>query len=348
MNKTIFLLVGAFLVFCFICQISGILLPFVLAFLLAYALSPLVKKMSRHMSRTVATTIIVCSVLIFAVSLILVVAPVLQAQLTDFIVKIPKLVNLVWDKLKDILTYGRQNMTEQQLYRLSDSVSETALNIFQGFGSAMTRVISGGMAIFSIVSLLLITPVVLFYVLRDWGIILTNIKEMIPMAKRHKVEQLVKEINATLAGFIRGQASVCLILAIYYATALSLVGLEMAILVGILTGLLIFVPYIGFFTGLLLSIILGALQGLSGSQWLWLGAVFLIGQIAEGYFLTPYLVGKKVGLHPVWIIFVLLAGGMVAGFLGVLLAVPVAAVLGVLIRHLLAWYKTTTFYKGQE
>jgi len=348
MNKTIFLLIGILLGLCFIYEISGILLPFVLAFLLAYALSPVIKKMSARMNRSLATTIIVIGVLLVAVSFVLIVAPILQAQLTDFIVKIPKFVNVVWDKLKDILTYGRQNMTEQQLYRLSDSVSETALNIFQGFGSAMTRLISGGMAIFSLVSLLLITPVVLFYVLRDWEHILTSVKEMIPMKKRHGIEQLVKEINTTLAGFIRGQASVCLILAVYYALTLSLLGLDMGILVGILTGLLIFVPYVGFFTGLLLSAIIGALQGLSGTQWLWLGGIFLVGQIAEGYFLTPCLVGKRVGLHPVWIIFVLLAGGMMAGFLGVLLAVPVAAVLGVLIRHFLSWYKTTTFYKGKE
>ena len=166
------------------------------------------------------------------------------------------------------------------------------------------------------------------------------------MKKRPVAQSLMQEINTTLSGFIRGQASVCLILAIYYATSLSLIGLDMGVLVGILTGLLIFIPYIGFGIGLIFSILLGVLQGLSTGQWLWLGGIFLAGQILEGYFLTPYLVGKKVGLHPVWIIFVLLAGGMMAGFLGVLLAVPVAAVFGVIIRRLLAWYRTTNFYKG--
>ena len=168
------------------------------------------------------------------------------------------------------------------------------------------------------------------------------------MKKRSKMEEIVADINTTLAGFIRGQASVCLILAIYYATGLSLVGLNMGLLVGMLTGILIFIPYIGYGIGLCLSVLLGLLQGLTGTQWLCLGGIFLVGQILEGYFLTPYLVGKKVGLHPVWVIFALLAGGMVAGPLGVLLAVPVSAVLGVLIRHLLSWYRTTAFFKGTK
>lgn len=327
-------------------QISGILLPFVLAFLLAYALNPVVDKLSHKMSRSLITGTVVVGVIILAVSLVLILLPILQAQVMDFVLKIPKLTNLIWDKVKNILTYGRQNMTEQQLYQLSDSVSGVALNILQGIGGALNKVISGGVAVFSLLSLLLITPVVLFYLLRDWTTVSHNIKEMIPMTKREMAESLMKDINTTLSGFIRGQASVCLILAVYYSLALSLIGLDMGALVGITTGVLIFIPYIGYGIGLILSILLGLLQGLNMTQWLCLGGVFLIGQVVEGYFLTPYLVGKRVGLHPVWIIFALLAGGMLAGFLGVLIAVPVAAVLGVLVRRLSKWYKTTNFYKG--
>ena len=349
MNKTLmWILFAVVAVGLFAYQVSGILLPFVLAFILAYALNPVANYLSKHMPRGVSTGILVVAVLILAISLVLIVSPILQAQVLEFTLRIPKLVNLIWDKIKDILTYGRENMTEQQLYQLSDSVSGTVLNMLQGLGGGLMKILSSGMAVFSLVSLLLITPVVLFYLMRDWPFVAKNVKEMVPMKKRTAAENLMKEINTTLSGFIRGQASVCLILAFYYATALSLVGLEMGVLVGILTGILIFIPYIGYGIGLILSILLGLLQGLTMSQWFWLGGVFLIGQIAEGYFLTPYLVGKKVGLHPVWVIFVLLAGGMIAGFLGVLLAVPVAAVLGVIIRHLLKWYRASDFYKGIE
>ncbi len=348
MNKNIWILLGVILLGFLVYQISGILLPFVLAFILAYALNPIANKMEHKMPRGVASGTLVIGVLMVAIMMVLIITPILQSQVMDFTLRIPKLVNLIWDKLKDILTYGRHNMTEQQLYQLSDSVSGTVLNVFQGLGSALMHVISGGMAVFSLVSLLLITPVVLFYLMRDWPHVSRNVKEMIPMTKRTVAENLMKEINTTLAGFIRGQASVCLILAIYYATALSVIGLEMGALVGILTGVMIFIPYVGYAIGLILSVLLGLLQGLTMTQWLCLGGVFLIGQIAESYFLTPYLVGKRVGLHPVWIIFVLLAGGMVAGFLGVLLAVPFAAVLGVLIRHLIKWYQSSDFYKGSK
>lgn len=345
-NKQIWILTALILLAVILYQISGILLPFVLAFILAYALNPVVDKVSKKLSRPIVTGCIVIGVILLSISLVLILVPILQSQIMDFLLRIPNLTQLIWDKLKAILTYGRQNMTEQQLYQLSDSVSGMALNLFQGIGTAFNKVISGGMAVFSLISLLLITPVVLFYLLRDWPIVAQNIKEMVPMKKKQTAETLMQEINTTLAGFIRGQASVCLILAIYYATALSLVGLDMGALVGITTGILIFIPYVGYGIGLILSVLLGLLQGLTTAQWLWLGGIFLVGQIMESYFLTPYLVGKRVGLHPVWIIFALLAGGMLAGPLGVLLAVPMAAVLGVLIRHLLKWYRTTDFFKG--
>lgn len=348
MSKQNWLIVGLILLGLVIYQISGILLPFVLAFILAYALNPVVDKLACKLSRSFVTGVVVLGVILLGVSLVLVLMPILQTQVMDFVLRIPRLTHLIWDKLKDILTYGRENMTEQQLYQLSDSVSGMALNVFQGIGSALNRVISGGVAMFSLISLLLITPVVLFYLLRDWPVVSKNIKEMIPMTKKQTAETLMKEINTTLAGFIRGQASVCLILAFYYSISLSLIGLDMGALVGITTGILIFIPYVGYVIGLLLSILLGLLQGLTLTQWLCLGGVFLVGEIAEGYFLTPYLVGKRVGLHPVWIIFALLAGGMLAGPLGVLVAVPVAAVSGVVIRHFFKWYKTTDFYKGNK
>ncbi len=348
MNKNGWILLGLTLAAVFVYQISGILLPFVLALVFAYALDPMADKLSRKMPRGAASALLTTAVVVASVMIVLIVVPLLHSQVMDFMLRIPRLVSLIWDKLKDVLTYGRENMTEQQMYQLSDSVSQTALNMFQGLGSALTRLISGGVAVFSLVSLLLITPVVLFYLLRDWPEVEEKTKEMIPMTKREKAAELAKEINTTLSGFIRGQASVCLALAIYYATTLSLMGLEMGVMVGILTGILSFVPYIGYGLGLILAVLLGLLQGLSWSGWLWLAGIFVVGQIAESYFLTPYLVGKRVGLHPVWVIFALLAGGMLAGFLGVLVAVPVAAVLGVLVRHITKWYQTTDFYKGKK
>lgn len=348
MNKTHWILLGITVLGLFIYRISDILLPFVLALVFAFALNPIVDKMSKKISRGWATGMLVSLIVFLVISVVLIVVPILQAQVMDFMLRIPRLTTLVWEKLKDVLTYGRLNITEQQLYQLSDSVSQTTLNVFQGLGTAMMRVISGGVAVFSLVSLVLITPVVMFYLMRDWPQVAQSAKEMIPMKKRTTVQNIMKEINTTLSGFIRGQASVCLILALYYAITLSCVGLDMGILVGLLTGLFSFIPYIGFGVGMLLSILLGLLQGLGMAQWIWMAVVFIFGQVIESYFLTPYLVGKRVGLHPVWVIFALLAGGVLGGFMGVLLAVPVAAVLGVIMRNLMKWYQTTKFYKGSE
>ena len=345
MNKWI-IWIGLACIIWFAFQVSGILLPFVLAFILAYALNPVVTRLSKKLPRGMATTCVVAFVLLVVICILLLLVPILQSQLLDFILKIPSFVQIIWDKIKGILMYGRTNVTESQVYQLSDTVSQMVLNVFQGVGNSLSKIISGGVAVFSILSLLLITPVVLFYILRDWPKIEHEVKEVIPMNKREKSATLMQEINTTLSGFIRGQATVCLMLAIYYATSLSLVGLELGVLVGLLTGIFAFIPYVGFCVGVLLTALLALTQGATTSMWLWLLGVFIVGQILEGYILTPYFVGKKVGLHPVWIIFVLLAGGMIAGFLGVLLAVPVAAVCGVLIKHLLKWYRTTDFYKG--
>ena len=347
MNKWLILAVLGISI-CFIYQISAILLPFVLAFILAYALNPCVSGLSKRIPRGLATFLVVSTVLIVVIGILLILFPILHAQLVDFIVKIPNFVQVIWDKIKGILMYGRTNMTESQVYQLSDAVSQMSLNVFNGIGNGLNKIVSGSIAVFSILSLLLITPVVLFYVLRDWPTISKKIKELIPMNKQEQSLSLMQEINATLAGFIRGQATVCLLLATYYATALSLSGLELGVLIGLLTGIFAFIPYIGFGIGVLLTVLLALTQGASASMWLWLLGIFAVGQVLEGYILTPYFVGKKVGLHPVWIIFVLLAGGVIAGFLGVLLAVPVAAVCAVLIRHLLKWYRTTDFYRGKK
>ena len=168
-----------------------------------------------------------------------------------------------------------------------------------------------------------------------------------PKNKEKQILSIWQEIDMRLSGFIRGQTLVCLSLGIFYAIGLFVVDLNYGILIGLLAGILSFIPYFGFGIGLLLSLFLGIMQGFSWGQWIGLGSVFILGQILEGYILTPKLVGNRVGLHPVWVMFALLAGGVLFGFVGVLLAVPMAAIIGVLIRHALTWYKKTEFYKGK-
>ena len=156
---------------------------------------------------------------------------------------------------------------------------------------------------------------------------------MIPKKHETQIKSLLSDINRTLSGFIRGQASVCLVLAVFYAVGLSLTGIDLGVLIGLLTGILSFIPYFGFLTGVVLSVLLGLAQGAGWGVWIGLLIVFSLGQVLESYILTPKLVGDKVGLHPVWVIFALLAGGALFGFVGILVAVPFAAVIGVLLRR---------------
>lgn len=344
-KKNLMILIGIILLFGFIYQIKSILLPFILAFVLAYFLHPCVMRLEgRYINRTFSTLIVTSLFCILVVGSILILVPLLQTQILDIAAKIPSFIRYLWHLMEHMIIYTKQKMTPEQTAQLSDWVSQNAFTFLNSLGQGVLKAFSGGAAVFNILSLLLITPVVLFYILRDWKDVSKEIKMLVPKNKEVFVQNLWSEINRTLSGFIRGQVSVCLALALYYSAALSLIGLESGILVGLLAGLLSFIPYFGFLTGVVLSIVLGLTQETSLVFWLLLALVFGVGQILEGYVLTPRLVGEKVGLSPVWVIFALLVGGSLGGFLGILIAVPVAAVIGVLIRRGIQFYKQSKFY----
>ena len=205
---------------------------------------------------------------------------------------------------------------------------------------------SGGVAFLHLLSLVIITPVVAFYLVRDWDRIVAHVDSLLPVTAAPTIREQVGKIDSTISAFVRGQATVCLVLAATYAVALTLIGLPFGLLVGIGAGLISFIPYIGASVGLIVGL---AIAYAHFDQWapiVGVAAVFLAGQTAESYVLTPRLVGDRVGLHPVWIMFALLAGGALFGFTGVLLAVPAAAVIGVLVRFAIARYRDSDLYRG--
>ena len=333
---------------CFFTAISDILLPFVLAFVLAYILHPSVEKLARRTGHTTATAIVVVGFCLCVIAVFLLLIPILQAQVLDFMRRIPQLSASVWNNIKSILAYGQENLTHAQLAEISDAVSNSVMRVLTAIGTGLSHLFSGSLAVFNLLALILITPVVLFYVLQDWGKYQTKLGEPMPKDKEKQIKSVWSEIDEKLSGFIRGQLLVCLFLGIFYGIGLSAVGLDFGIIIGLLTGVLSFIPYFGFGTGLLVSVLLGLLQGFTWGQWGGIVGVFVVGQILESYILTPHLVGNRVGLSPVGVIFALLVGGTLAGFLGILVAVPVAAVICVLMRHVLAWYQQTPFYKGKK
>jgi predicted PurR-regulated permease PerM len=276
----------------------------------------------------------------------LILIPILQTQILSFIVKLPTITTYVWNKIKVLISYTQHQISSEQMNQLSDAVSQTAFEVLNSIAVGILNVISGGVALFNVVSLLLIVPVVLFYVLKDWNDVSKNIKGLVPPKYKAETTSVWREINVKLAGFIRGQVSVCLALAVFYGIGLSVIGLDLGILIGILSGVLSFIPYFGFLSGVVLSVLIAISQGAGWGLWIGLVVVFVVGQILESYVLTPKLVGENVGLHPVWIIFSLLAGGVLLGFVGILIAVPVAAVIGVLVRRALKWYESSVIYKG--
>ena len=344
------LISGIIILLClvFLIEIKSILFPFVLAFILAYLLNPLVNKLETKIGRPISAGLVVTLTVITFIAILLLLIPLAQAQISDFIARVPLMGAKIWEYLRKLLILGKLHMSHQQLYQLSDFTTQTAISVLNGLGAGLNYAISGGVAIFNLLAFLFITPIVLLYVLKDLPKMNKKSKEMIPERFQENVKEFLTDLNKTLSGFLRGQASVCLCLAIYYGVALGLTGINLGAIVGILTGVLSFIPYVGFFTGLVISVLLALAGGASLGQWGALGLIFLIGNILEGYILTPRLVGKRIGLHPLWILFAVLAGGCLAGFLGVLIAVPVAAVIGVTLRWLNRLYQTSHFYKGDK
>ena len=336
----------ALILISFLVEIKGILLPFVLAFILAYLLNPLVDKFSHKIGRTGSSALVVGLSLLFFILVVMLLIPLAQAQITDFISKVPSMADKMWGYIKKMIVWGRPKMSYQQLYQLSDSTTQAAVGVLNGLGAGLNHIISGGLAIVNLLALLFISPIVLFYILKDLPQMKEKSKELLPERFHPTIKDFLTDLNKTLSGFLRGQASVCICLAFYYGIALGFTGINLGAIVGILTGILSFIPYVGFFTGLVISALLALAGGASLGQWGALGIIFLVGNILEGYVLTPRLVGKRVGLHPLWILFAVLAGGCLAGFLGVLVAVPVAAVIGVVLRWLNKLYQASSFYKG--
>ena len=237
---------------------------------------------------------------------------------------------------------------------LSSAQIQSSVSDFVGQGAqwllnAFRSLVSGGAAVFSFLSLMIVTPVVAFYILIDWHRMIAEIDGWLPLDYRDSLRKIAREINHALAGFIRGQSIVCLFLGLWYGIGLTLIGLDFGFLIGVLAGFLSFVPYVGSLTALVLSLGVALVQGWPSLKPFFMAlAIVGVGQFLEGYVLSPKLVGESVGLHPVWLMFALLAFGQLFGFLGLLIAVPMAAAIGVVARHLIALYLTSPLYRGRS
>ncbi|MBA4096116.1 MAG: AI-2E family transporter [Rhodospirillum sp.] len=327
--------------------LKGILLPFVAGMAIAYLLDPVCDRLeTMGTSRTLATSIVTAIFAIIVILLLLLIVPLAIKQTVDFLSSLPDFIARTHDRLLPYLT------DLQQRFDLPDAVELNEI-ARQRLGTALTwlvglleGVVGQGLALANLLSLIFITPVVAFYLLRDWDRLVARLDDLLPRDHATVIRQQAALANQSLAGFARGQSMVCLTLALYYSVSLVIVGLPFGMVVGLIAGLLAFIPYVGSLTGFVVSMAIAI--GQFDQTWpiVVVALIFGIGQVLEGNFLTPKLVGDRVGLHPVWIIFALLSGGALFGFVGLLLAVPVAALVGVLVRFSIAQYRASKLYLG--
>ena len=329
--------------------LSPILTPFLLAGILAYVGNPLVSWLERKgLNRSVGTVIGLLLMVAIIVVLALVLAPMFYKEVTQLSRQLPGYL----DGLSSGLTPWLRTQFDIDFAFDADSIRKLFAGMIQsseGLGMKVLQSLQiGGMTVIGFAINALLVPVVLFYLLRDWNDFLTRLDGMIPRGLHQRVRSMAREVDLVLAEFLRGQLSVIVVMSAYYSIALWAVGLDFFLPIGLITGFLVFVPYVGIIIGLIFATLAGVLQfgAALGLAWVWVA--FGIGGALEGMLVTPLLLGNRIGLHPVAVIFALLAFGQLFGFFGILLALPASAILLVGLRHLRRRYLKSSIYNGHH
>jgi len=335
--------IAAIVFFAVLWAMGDVILPFVIGGALAYCLDPIADRLQKiGFSRLLATiAITVTAALVFIIAALLVL-PLLVQQAAELVNIAPQLVSdfrqFLTDRFPELLD------SESTIYKSLVSVGES---IRARGGDVLNSILTSASGLVNVVVLVVLVPVITFYLLMDWDRMVGEIDKLLPRDHAPVMRQLASDIDKTLASFIRGQGTVVLILGIYYAVALMLAGLQFGLVVGFVAGIISFIPYIGAVVGGALALGLALFQ--FWGEWLWIGliaGIFFVGQFLEGNILTPKLVGDSVGLHPVWLIFALTALGTLFGFVGMLVAVPTAASIGVVARFAIRRYQDSRLYQG--
>ncbi|QDQ26470.1 AI-2E family transporter [Chitinimonas arctica] len=326
--------------------LTPVLAPFVTAAVLAYILEPLVDRLVRWgWPRALAVSVTLAGTAVVLVALVLVIVPLFLQQLQGLYAYLPELLAWLRDKAAPWVAERLGADLRFDIDHLKTWLQSHGNEIGQALRALLPSLTSGGMAVLAMFANLVLLPVVLFYFLRDWHGLLAQIDDLIPRRWHRAVGELAGEADAVLGQFLRGQMAVILIMALFYSVGLWLTGLKSALPIGVVAGLLVFVPYLGVIVGVLLATLTAGLQfhDLAGVVPVWV--VFLLGQMLEGFYVTPRLVGERIGLHPVAVIFALMAFGQLFGFVGVLLALPLAAVLLVGLRRVRGHYIASVMYR---
>ena len=347
-RQIVFWLLAAVVFIAFVYVFSSILLPFVAGMVLAYFLDPVADWLERlGLSRTAATLVILFAFIVGFTLVLMILIPVVATQLADLIGRMPDYIA----RLQDFVTSIDESWLERVSGMDMESLRSGINNLLtQGAGFLTTlfeSIWNSGRALVDIAGLFVVTPVVAFYMLLDWDRMVAKVDSWVPRDHVDTVRQIANDINRSTAGFVRGQGTLCLVLGVLYAIALTATGLNFGLAIGLIAGLISFIPYVGSIVGFGLSMGVALVQ--FWPQWPWIlvvAGIFFAGQMIEGYILQPRLIGRSVGLHPVWLMFALFAFGYLFGFVGLLIAVPAAAAIAVLIRFALDRYLASPLYHG--
>ncbi len=319
--------------------------PFIAGFILAYLLNPPVSRLQSlkmgkfFFGRGLASALVLLVFAAALIGLLLAIAPIVTNQAALLTERLPALIESIvpfFDR------WVAQAPGSIDLQILVDKISERALG---WLSNSVGPILAGSLGFFNVLNFVIVTPVVAYYLIRDWPNIVAAVESWLPRRQLPAFKNVLRDSDIALSGFVRGQSMVCVVLAVFYTIGWSLVGLNYSIVLGILAGILGFVPFLGVILAVVLSLVVALGQfGLDWIQLLLVFGVFQVGQILESAILTPNLIGDRIGLHPVWLLFAVFAGGAVAGLAGVFLAVPVAAVLGVVVRAMFDNYRRSNFY----
>jgi predicted PurR-regulated permease PerM len=327
-----------------------VLLPFVAGMVLAYLLNPLANRLERlGLNRAIATLLIMGSFVLCVAVLVVLTAPVIVSELGYFIENFPLYLRRLQALATDPSRPWINKFFGEGLAYADKSVGDLTALATAWLGDFLRSVWTGGRALLSAFSLTVVTPIVACYLIYDWNRMLAVIDNWVPPAQRDTVRTLTREIDETIGGFVLGQGALCLVLALYYAATLSLMGLKHGMLIGIAAGLFSFVPYLGSLTGLAVSTFVAIAQFWPHWSFILIApAIFFVGQSMADYVLSPYFVGRRVNLNPVWIMFALFAFAYLFGFVGLLIAVPLGAAIGVLVRFAMRQYYASQLYRADK
>jgi predicted PurR-regulated permease PerM len=337
-QKNIFLLVGILSIFILLYLAKNMLTPFLVAIIISYFFSPIIRVLNSkyNVPTNLSALLILLLIIFFIFAFFVVLLPIIFDQIILLINAIPEYSNLIVSDFYPKISALLENIGIKFKINFSDLLSsqEISTRFIDVSTSILKKTVNSSLSLINIFSIIFIIPILIFYLLKDWEIVIKKLSEIIEISEGKKIKNFFYEVNYVLLGYIRGQFNVCIILGIFYVVSLSLIQLKFGVLIGIFTGLFSFIPYVGASTGLVLAILFALIQfGFVPTKILLIFVIFIFVQIVESNFLTPKLIGNKIGLHPLWIIFGLFFFANLFGFVGILLAMPLTAISGVAIRH---------------